>query len=199
MLPLIETLEALLGVGVAATEDRRLTFRLRFPCLPAPWRLAVFDFFAQPGIDEPLIPGLATGPPVHVVPFQARHFDRAQAEPGNKCEDREVPNAQRSAAIAPVEQSLDVRGTGAGGGSVAKRHPPTGSTAVPSRNGVMPCKYRSRRTERSSATRSLAGPADTRAHSRSRNAMTSTPVIAAGAKRPSPIACSCRKRRAVFS
>jgi DNA replication protein DnaC len=59
-LPLVETLEALLAVEVTATEERRLTSRLRFACLPAPWRLADFDFSAQPGIDEALIRELAT-------------------------------------------------------------------------------------------------------------------------------------------
>ena len=44
----------------AATEDRRLTSRLRFACLPEPWRLADFDFSAQPGVDETLIRDLAT-------------------------------------------------------------------------------------------------------------------------------------------
>ncbi|MFZ5852216.1 MAG: IS21-like element helper ATPase IstB [Actinomycetota bacterium] len=54
------TLERLLAVEVAATEDRRLTSRLRFACLPAPWTLADFDFTAQPGVDETLIRELAT-------------------------------------------------------------------------------------------------------------------------------------------
>ena len=31
------------------------TSRLRFACLPAPWRIADFDFSAQPGVDESLI------------------------------------------------------------------------------------------------------------------------------------------------
>ena len=35
-LPLVTTLEQLLEVEVAATEDRRLTSRLRFACVPAP-------------------------------------------------------------------------------------------------------------------------------------------------------------------
>ena len=59
-LSLVDGFEKLLGVEVTATEDRRLTSRLRFACLPAPWRLADFDFSAQPGIDEPLIRELAT-------------------------------------------------------------------------------------------------------------------------------------------
>ena len=39
-----------------------------------------------------------------------------------------------------------------GGGNVARRHPPTGGTAVPSGRGVTPCKYRNLNTEQSSAT-----------------------------------------------
>gem|GEM_PF-2611871 len=35
-----------------ATEARRLASRLRFACLPAPWRIA--DFSAQPGVDASL-------------------------------------------------------------------------------------------------------------------------------------------------
>jgi hypothetical protein len=86
-----------------------------------------------------------------------------------------------------------------GGGRVAKRHPPTGGTAVPSGSGVMPCRYKNLRIERSSATRPLADPAETRPHSRSRKALMSTPVSAAGSNTPAADACSCRKRRAVFS
>ena len=59
-LGLVDGLEKLLAVEVGATEDRRLTSRLRFACLPAPWRLADFDYSAQPGLDEALIRELAT-------------------------------------------------------------------------------------------------------------------------------------------
>ena len=42
-------LDRLLGVEVAATEERRLAGRpRRFACLPAPWHLSDFDFEAQP-------------------------------------------------------------------------------------------------------------------------------------------------------
>lgn len=58
--PLVSTLERLLAVEVDATEARRLTSRLRFACLPAPWSLADFDYTAQPGVDEALIRELAT-------------------------------------------------------------------------------------------------------------------------------------------
>lgn len=58
--PHTEFLEALLRVEVDATEARRHASRLRFANLPAPWRLADFDFTAQPSIDEPLIRELAT-------------------------------------------------------------------------------------------------------------------------------------------
>jgi DNA replication protein DnaC len=59
-LTLTAGLERLLAVEVTATEDRRLTARLRFACLPAPWSLPDFDHTAQPGVDETLIRELAT-------------------------------------------------------------------------------------------------------------------------------------------
>ena len=105
---------------------------------------------------------------------------------------RDVPRSQLSSSLSTSAAVIL-------GGRAAKRHPPTGGTAVPSRNGVMPCKYRNRRIERSSATHPLADPADTRAHSRSGNVLMSAPVSRAGSK-PSPEdACSCRKRPAVVS
>ena len=57
---LLATLERLLAAEVEATEARRLASRLRFACLPAPWRIADFDFSAQSGVDESLIRELAT-------------------------------------------------------------------------------------------------------------------------------------------
>jgi len=96
-LSLVDGLEKLLGVEVTATEDRRLTSRLRFACLPAPWRLADFDFSAQPGIDEPLIRELATlrfidqganilfiGPPGVGKTMLAVGLARAGAEAGHR-------------------------------------------------------------------------------------------------------------------
>lgn len=53
-------LERLLAVEVRATEERRLTGRRRFACLPAPWRLEDFDFDAQPRLDRTLIEELGT-------------------------------------------------------------------------------------------------------------------------------------------
>src|SRR5674536_401556 len=47
------------GAGRQANRSR-LASRLRFACLPAPWRIADFDFSAQPGVDESLIRELAT-------------------------------------------------------------------------------------------------------------------------------------------
>ena len=46
---LVTALERLLAAEVDDTEARRLASRLRFACLPAPWRIADFDFAAQPG------------------------------------------------------------------------------------------------------------------------------------------------------
>ena len=53
-------LERLLDIEVAATEARRHAGLERFSCLPAPWRIADFDFDAQPSIDRALVNELAT-------------------------------------------------------------------------------------------------------------------------------------------
>jgi len=96
-LPLVATLERLLAVEVAATGDRRLTSRLRFACLPAPWTLADFDYSAQPGVDEALIREMATlrfvdegsnvlliGPPGVGKTMLAVGLGRAAAEAGHR-------------------------------------------------------------------------------------------------------------------
>ncbi len=96
-LTLTAALERLLAVEVAATETRRLTSRLRFACLPAPWSLADFDFTAQPGVDESLIRELATlrfiddganvlliGPPGVGKTMLAVGLTRAAAEAGHR-------------------------------------------------------------------------------------------------------------------
>jgi DNA replication protein DnaC len=53
-------LEALLNVEVEATLARRQASLARFACLPAPWRIADFDFDAQPSIDRRLVEELAS-------------------------------------------------------------------------------------------------------------------------------------------
>ncbi|MPY81638.1 MAG: AAA domain-containing protein, partial [Actinophytocola sp.] len=53
-------LERLLAVEVAATAARRQASLERFASLPAPWRLADFDFDAQPSVDRKLVNELAT-------------------------------------------------------------------------------------------------------------------------------------------
>lgn len=53
-------LERLLGLEVAATSARRHAARLQLAGFPAPWRLADFDFDAQPKLDRRLIDDLAT-------------------------------------------------------------------------------------------------------------------------------------------
>jgi DNA replication protein DnaC len=53
-------LERLLAVEVAAAEARRQASLARFACLPAPWRIADFDFDAQPSVDRKLVAELAT-------------------------------------------------------------------------------------------------------------------------------------------
>ncbi len=47
-LSLTAALERLLELEVNATEDRRLTGRLRFASLPAPWTLEDLDYDASP-------------------------------------------------------------------------------------------------------------------------------------------------------
>ena len=53
-------LERLLKIEVAATEARRHAGLERFANLPAPWRLADFDFDAQPSVDRKLVDELGT-------------------------------------------------------------------------------------------------------------------------------------------
>jgi len=53
-------LERLLAIEVTATEARRRASLERFASLPAPWRLADFDFDAQPAIDRALVNELGT-------------------------------------------------------------------------------------------------------------------------------------------
>ncbi|MGI9095017.1 MAG: ATP-binding protein, partial [Thermoleophilaceae bacterium] len=48
-------LERLLAIEVTATEARRRSSLERFASLPAPWRLADFDFDAQPAVDRALV------------------------------------------------------------------------------------------------------------------------------------------------
>lgn len=55
-----EFLHGLLGAEVDATEQRRLTGRLRFSKLPARKTLQQFDHDAQPGLDRRMIDELAT-------------------------------------------------------------------------------------------------------------------------------------------
>jgi len=53
-------LERLLSIEVSATEARRHASLERFASLPAPWRLADFDFDAQPSVDRSLVNELGT-------------------------------------------------------------------------------------------------------------------------------------------
>lgn len=53
-------LERLLCVEVEATVARRQASLARFACLPSPWRIADFDFDAQPSVDRKLVEDLAT-------------------------------------------------------------------------------------------------------------------------------------------
>ncbi len=59
-LGVIAVLERLLAVEVAAAAGRRHAGLLRFASIPAPYRLADFDYTAQPGVDEKLIRELAS-------------------------------------------------------------------------------------------------------------------------------------------
>ena len=53
-------LERLLHREVEATVARRQASLARFACLPSPWRLADFDFSAQPSVDSGLVRELAS-------------------------------------------------------------------------------------------------------------------------------------------
>ncbi|MEA2567486.1 MAG: hypothetical protein QOD49_2663 [Actinomycetota bacterium] len=53
-------LESLLNVEVDATVARRQASLARFACLPSPWRIADFDFDAQPAVDRKLVEELAS-------------------------------------------------------------------------------------------------------------------------------------------
>jgi len=55
-----EFLARLLEVEVTATETRRRAGLERFASLPSPWRLADFDFSAQPSVDKKLVSELGT-------------------------------------------------------------------------------------------------------------------------------------------
>jgi DNA replication protein DnaC len=55
-----EFLARLLALEVTATETRRRAGLERFASLPSPWRLADFDFSAQPSVDRKLVDELAT-------------------------------------------------------------------------------------------------------------------------------------------
>ncbi len=56
----VELLERLLGIEVEATSTRKRESRRRLAGLPAPHRIADFDFDAQPALDQSLIRDLAT-------------------------------------------------------------------------------------------------------------------------------------------
>ncbi len=52
--------ESLLRIEVDATLARRQASLARFACLPSPWRIADFDFDAQPSIDRAMVMELAS-------------------------------------------------------------------------------------------------------------------------------------------
>src|ERR1035437_351076 len=95
-LTVLDALDQLMGTEAAAAEARKLTSRLHWAALPAPWRIEDYDFSAQPGADQALIRDLATlrfiGPPGAGKTMLSVALARAAAEPGHKvlfttCED----------------------------------------------------------------------------------------------------------------
>ncbi len=52
--------ESLLSIEVDATVTRRQASLARFACLPSPWRIADFDFDAQPSVDRSMVMELAS-------------------------------------------------------------------------------------------------------------------------------------------
>lgn len=53
-------LDGLLSVEADAVLARRQASLARFACLPSPWRIADFDFDAQPSVDRKLVEELAS-------------------------------------------------------------------------------------------------------------------------------------------
>src|ERR1035441_984918 len=104
-LTVLDALDQLMGTEAAAAEARKLTSRLHWAALPAPWRIEDYDFSAQPGADQALIRDLATlrfideaasivfiGPPGAGKTMLSVALARAAAEAGHKvlfttCED----------------------------------------------------------------------------------------------------------------
>lgn len=123
-----------------------------------------------------------TGAPIHIPELQAGHLDRAKAQPREQHHDCEVPASDSAAAVAALQQPLDLGGRQRWwrqGGQPPATHRRHGRTE-PQRRDTLQVQESQHRAQLSDPP--LADPTEGRPHSRGRNALTSTPASPAAAK-----------------